>query len=179
MNRGTGAILKYNQFKMQKFKIVPLSREYAQEIRTAGKDHFGHELITQLATGLGPCRVSLKPFRKGEDRRILMTHSPFTIENAYNQPGPIFINAENVEEYQDIYRFPPDIINDGVHFLITLIGYTEDQMMKLTRLCKVGESVDRAIEEILDTRTDIAYLHARNAIACCYVCRIERNIGAE
>ena len=80
---------------MRKFKIVPLSKEYAAQVRSTGKDAFGHAVIEQIATGLGPCRVS--------------SHSPFGIDNPYNQPGPVFINKEEVEEYTDVHRFPPEI----------------------------------------------------------------------
>jgi len=94
---------------MKQFKIVPLSKEYAAQIRSTGKDEFGHAIIEQVATGSGPCRVSLKPFKKGIDKRILISHSPFAIDNAFNQPGPVFINKEEVEEYKDVHRFPPEI----------------------------------------------------------------------
>ena len=62
---------------MSKFKIVPLSKEYAAKIRGERKDDFGNEIIEQVATAKGPCRVSLKPFKVGEDVRILLAHSPF------------------------------------------------------------------------------------------------------
>lgn len=158
---------------MQKFKIVPLSKEYAARIRAAGKDEFGHAVIEQLATGLGPCRVSLKPFKKGVDKRLLISHSPFAINNAYNQPGPVFINKEEVEEYADIYRFPPDIKANKESFPLSLIGYNEDQLMIFTQL--VGnDDVDELIARIFIQRSEVAYLHARNAQACCYICKIER-----
>jgi len=44
---------------MQTFKIVPLSEEYAAGIRKNMKDDFGHGVIERIATGKGPCRVSL------------------------------------------------------------------------------------------------------------------------
>src|SRR3954469_8944177 len=97
---------------MSSFTIIPLSKEYAQKIRSSRTDDFGHEVIEQLATGRGPCRVSLQPFRRGEDHRLLFSHSPFTIDNAYNQPGPVFIQAAEVEPYSDIHRFPPEIKAD-------------------------------------------------------------------
>ena len=46
---------------MSQFKIVPLSKEYAAKIRETNKDDFGHDVIEHVATGKGPCRVSLKP----------------------------------------------------------------------------------------------------------------------
>lgn len=158
---------------MRKFKIVPLSKEYAAQVRSTGKDAFGHAVIEQIATGLGPCRVSLKPFKKGIDTRLLISHSPFAIENPYNQPGPVFINKEEVEEYTDIHRFPPEIKANKKSFPLTLIGYNEDQLMVFTQ--QVGnDDVDELIANIFELHPEIDYLHARNAQACCYICKIER-----
>jgi len=158
---------------MQKFKIVPLTKEYASIIRFKRHDALGRPVLEQIATGLGPCRVSLKPFKKGEDRRLLLSYNPFLIDNAFNQPGPIFIHSNEVEEYSDVYRFPLEIKADKKHFPLTLIGYTGDQQMVYSRL--VGNAdVDELIEEIFTTRPKVEYLHARNAEAGCFICKIER-----
>jgi len=158
---------------MNKFKIIPLSKTYAERIRSTMRDDFGHDVIEQTATGLGPCRVSLKPFKKGIDKRLLLTHSPFKIDNAFDQPGPVFINSEEVEEYTDVYRFPPEIKADKKHFHLTLIGYDKNQMMVYTRL--VGDNdVDEMIIKIFEEHPEVLYLHARSAEACCYICKIER-----
>jgi hypothetical protein len=158
---------------MKNFKIVPLSKAYAAKIKATGKDEFGHPVIEQLATGSGPCRVSLKPFEKGVDKRLLISHSPFDIDNAYNQPGPVFIHKEDVEEYSDVYRFPPEIKANKKSFPLSLVGYSKDQLMVFTRL--VGDDdVDELITNIFELHPEIEYLHARNAQACCYICKIER-----
>ena len=158
---------------MKQFKIVPLSKEYAKQIRDRGMDDFGHPVAEQLATGRGPCRVSLKPFEVGRDVRLLLSHSPFSIDNAFNQPGPIFINKKDVEPYSDIYRFPPEIKADKEHFHLTLIGYDALQMMVVSQLVG-GDDVDELIIKIFEQYPQIEYLHARSAEACCYICRIER-----
>lgn len=158
---------------MSNFKIVPLTKDYAQRIRETRKDDFGHEVVEQVATGSGPCRVSLKPFEKGVDRRLLLTHSPFEIDNLYNQPGPVFINADEVDEYGDIYRFPPEIKANKKSFPLSLISYDENQMMVFTQMVGDGD-VDEMITEIFDQKPDVKYLHARNSEACCYICKIER-----
>jgi hypothetical protein len=158
---------------MNKFKIVPLSGEYAQKIRTNRIDDDGREVIEQTATGLGPCRISLKPFKRNIDKRLLFTHSPFEIDNPYDQPGPVFINADEVEPYKDVHNFPAEIKANKESFPLTLIGYNDKQMMVLTKL--VGNAdVDELINSIFETRNDVAYLHARNAQACCFICKIER-----
>jgi hypothetical protein len=155
------------------FKIVPISKEYALKIRSARRDDLGNEIEEQIAGGYGPCRVSLKPFVPGVDRRILIGHSPFEKTNAFNQPGPVFFNAADVDEYKDVYQFPPEIKADRVNFPLTLIGYSVDQRMVFAEL--VGNrDVDEMIERVLDERSDIEYLHARNAEAGCFICKIER-----
>ena len=158
---------------MKQFKIIPLSKEYANKIKENNKDDFGHDVIEQIATGKGPCRVSLKPFKVGEDVRLLISHSPFTIDNVFNQPEPVFIHKNDVEAYIDIHRFPSEIKANKKSFPLTLIGYTKEQMMVLTQL--VGDDdVDLLITKIFEDRPDIEYLHARNAQACCFICKIER-----
>lgn len=158
---------------MTQFKIVPISKVQATEIRLTRRDNFGHQVIEQVATGKGPCRVSLKPFAKGVDKRLLLSHTPFTIDNAFNQPGPVFIHSEEVEEYTDVHRFPPEIKADKDSFPLTLIGYSNDQRMVFTQL--VGDDdVDELISAVLGSHSEIDYLHARNAEAGCYICKIER-----
>ena len=158
---------------MKQFKIVPLSKEYASNIRTANQDDFGHEVVEQIASGKGPCRVSLKSFNVGVDSRLLFTHSPFEIDNAFNQPGPIFINKEEVEPYSDVYRFPPEIKANKRSFPLSLIGYSKEQQMVFTKL--VGDDdVDLLIRQIFEEQPQVDYLHARNAEACCFICKIER-----
>jgi len=132
-------------------------------------------VVERVATGHGPCRISLKPFVLQKDRRLLLKHSPFENENAFNQPGPIFIHAEEVEPYNDLHTFPPEIKSDKVNFPLTLIGYSENQEMNYTRL--VGnDDVDQLIDEIFETEKETAYLHARNSEAGCFICKIERVI---
>jgi len=158
---------------MDNFKIVPLSSEYAKKIRENKKDDFGHEVVSQLAKGAGPCRVSLKPFVIGQDTRLLFSHSPFEIDNAFNQPGPVFINEKEVEPYNDVHRFPPEIKADKINFPLSLIGYSKSQKMVFTK--SVGDAdVDDMINEILNEYPYIEYLQERNKEACCYICKIER-----
>jgi hypothetical protein len=109
----------------------------------------------------------------GVDTRLLLSHSPFTVDNAFNQPGPIFINKEEVEPYADIHRFPPEIKADKENFPLSLIGYSKSQKMVFAKL--VGDAdVDELIPEIFEANPRVDYLHARNAEACCFICRIER-----
>ncbi|NUM75671.1 DUF1203 domain-containing protein [candidate division KSB1 bacterium] len=158
---------------MSKFRIVPLPAELAARIRQSRRDDFGNAVIEQIATGYGPCRLSLQPFVPGKDRRLLFSHSPFTQQNAFNQNGPIFIHAEPVEPYRDLHRFPAAIKADKVNFPLSLLGYSAQQRMVFTTL--VGEAdVDELIARIFAEHPEVEFLHARNAEACCYICAIER-----
>jgi hypothetical protein len=104
---------------------------------------------------------------------VLIGHSPFEIANAFNQPGPVFFNSSDVDEYRDVDRFPPEIKADRKNFPLTLIGYNSEQMMVMAEL--VGErDVDEMIESVFEQRSDVAFLHARNAEAGCFICKIER-----
>lgn len=158
---------------MNSFKIVPLSEAYVAGIKKYQKDHFGNELVEELATGYGPCRLSLQPFKPGEDTRILFSHSPFELKNVYDQPGPVFIHQKEVKPYEDVHRFPPAIKADKKHFPLTLIGYNRVQKMVFTQL--VGDlDVDVLIAEVFKQKGEVEFLHARNAEAGCFICRIER-----
>jgi Protein of unknown function (DUF1203) len=158
---------------MKKFKIIPLSKEFATKIRETYIDNFGNQVYEQLASGKGPCRISLKPFNVGEDIRLVFAHSPFSENNAFNQSGPIFIHKNEVEQYSDIYNFPPEIKADKVNFPLSLIGYSKEQKMIFTKL--VGDNdIDLLIPEIFETEIDVEYLHTRNSEACCFICKIER-----
>jgi len=159
---------------MSNFKIVPLQKDYAERIRVTKTDAFGLNTLEQVATGAGPCRLSLKPFDVGVDKRLLFKHSPFENQSAYNQSGPVFIHADAVEEYSDIYRFPPEIKKAKDSIPLSLIGYDAHHQMVFAQ--RVGdEDVDFLIERIFDEQADIEYFHARNSEACCYICKIERN----
>lgn len=158
---------------MSTFRIVPLPADTVQRIRTTRRDDFGNAVVEQLATGYGPCRISLRPFVPGQDRRLLFSYSPFTLANAFNQNGPIFVAADEVAPYAETHRFPPEIKADKVNFPLSLVGYSTDQRMVFTQL--VGEAdVDELIEEVLAGHPEVAYLHARNAEAQCFMCQINR-----
>ncbi|SHI67967.1 DUF1203 domain-containing protein [Aquimarina spongiae] len=158
---------------MNTFRIVPLSKEYVSRIKATKIDAYGYPVVEQLASGYGPCRFSLKPFEPGKDKRLLLRHSPFEIANAFDQPGPIFIHKEEVAPYQNIHVFPPEIKADTKNFPLTLIGYNEDQKMVFTQLVK-DDDVDILISQIFEEHKEVSYLHARNAEAGCYICKIER-----
>jgi Protein of unknown function (DUF1203) len=158
---------------MNFFKIVPISATTANAVRKLMKDDFGNDAVLQVANGKGPCRQSLQPFKKGVDKRILFAYSPFAKPGPYAESGPVFIHADAVEVYSDIYRFPPEVKADKKSFPLSLIGYNENDMMVYTK--QVGDAdIDELIEKIFNERPEVHYMHARNSEACCFICAIER-----
>ena len=80
---------------------------------------------------------------------------------------------KEVEPYPDVYRFPPEIKADKKHFPLSLVGYDTQQQMVYAR--QVGDKdVDELIAFIFKKHPEVDYLHARNAEACCFICKIER-----
>lgn len=150
-----------------------MSATVAERIRMTRRDDFGNDVVDQVATGYGPCRLTLTAFEPGVDRRLLFSYSPFAQEGLYAEKGPVFISDTHTAPYADVHRFPPEIKADPVNFPLSLLGYTPDHRMNFTRL--VGDQdVDVLIGETFDKHPEVAYLHVRNAEACCYICAVER-----
>ena len=78
-----------------------------------------------------------------------------------------------IKNEQDKRFYRKNLLDDRVSFPLTLIGYSTDQKMIFTKL--VGDNdVDILIPEIFEEHSEIEYLHARNAEAGCFICKIER-----
>lgn len=158
---------------MNRFKIIPLPEAVAAQVRQTRRDAFGNHVLEQTATGYGPCRLTLTPFKPGVDQRLLLAYSPFSDDSIYAEKGPIFISADQTKAYADVDRFPPEIKVDPINFPLSLLGYTSTNQMCYTRL--VGaDDVDELLNEALNKQPEIAYLHVRNSEACCFICAVER-----
>ncbi len=58
------------------------------------------------------------------------------------------------------------------NFPLSLIGYNAKQEMVFTKL--VGDAdIDELIARTFDEHPNVEFLHACNAEACCYICKIE------
>ena len=52
------------------FTVIALEQDVADHVREHGRDpRWGHPVVTQPATGFGPCRLCLRTFREGELRK--------------------------------------------------------------------------------------------------------------
>lgn len=156
---------------MVPYRVVPIPDTIVDTARTSGRSpQYGHPTHVEIATGYGPCRSCLRPFRQGEEKRMLFTYDPFDGIDTYPSPGPIFVHEERCEAFAGP-GFPPEL----APLPITLEGYGEDRWL-IARERVEGDDVDAAIARVLG-RSGVRYIHVRNTEAGCYMARIERLEG--
>lgn len=153
---------------MLRYRVVALEAEIAEEVRrTLKAPVYGHPAHVELARGLGPCRLCLRPFRKGEEDRVLFTYNPFRAEAELPCPGPVFVHKEPCSRYEDP-GFPPGLAG----LPLTVEGYDRGGAGVL-RLRLNGDPATAVAEVLADSR--VAYAHLRNTEAGCFVARVERD----
>src|SRR4051812_41654481 len=83
-----------------RFNVRGISQQIADEVRrTRLSPGYGHPAHLELARGTGPCRCCLRPFRVGEEQRLLFTYRPQGEPGSLMAPGPVFIHAEHCEAF--------------------------------------------------------------------------------
>lgn len=151
-----------------RFTVTAIPQEVADYVRANGRDPvWGHAASTELATGFGPCRLCLRTFRAGEERRTLFTHDTYAGVAELPQPGPVYVHAEACERYGG-EGFPPDLLGLKLTFEGVAAG---PRVVALERTERDG--VEAAIARLLD-RSDVDYVNVRNTEAGCFVARVER-----
>jgi len=152
---------------MSEYCVVALSQQTADEVRSSLRaPGYGHPAHVEMATGSGPCRLCLEPFRTGEEERVLFTYNPFPNHDAMPCPGPIFVHKISCPRYEGS-GFPQALLG----LPLTLEGYDHSGLPVL-RLSVTGDP-DGSVEEVL-SRPQVAYAHIRNTAAGCFIARIER-----
>jgi len=150
-----------------RFAVKALPQEVATYVRETGRDPiWGHSVVTEPATGFGPCRLSLDTFREGE-RRTLFTCDSYAGVAEFPQPGPVYIHEHDCERY-DGEGFPPDLRA----LKLTFEGIaTGPRVIALERTD--GGGVEDVIERLLYAH-DVDFVNVRNTEAGCFVARIGR-----
>ena len=153
---------------MSEYRVVALSQHTADEVRSSQRaPGYGHPAHVETATGSGPCRLCLEPFRTGEEERVLFTYNPFPDHGTMPCPGPIFVHKVPCSRYEGA-GFPPALLG----LPLTLEGY-DPIGLPLLRRSVIGDP-DGSVREVL-ARPQVAYAHLRNTTAGCFVARIERH----
>jgi hypothetical protein len=152
-----------------RYRIVAIPESVAESVRASRKSPFAeHPTHTEVARGHGPCRLCLRTFDVGRDRRILFTYDAFAGIEALPLPGPVFVHESPCERYREDSGFPEEL---KPHRL-TLNAYQRGRLLRAQQYVTGGE-IERAIERLWE-RADIDYIHVRDAEAGCYDFRIER-----
>ena len=152
-----------------RFAVRALPQEAATYVREHGRDPvWGHPALTEVATGFGPCRLCLRRFREGEERRMLFTHDTYAGAADFPQPGPVYIHADECVRY-DGEGFPHDLRTLELTFEGVATG-PRAVALERTR----GDGVEAAIGRLLEL-PDVDFVNVRNTEAGCFVARLDRD----
>ena len=149
------------------YRLIALRRETADEVRASLESPgYGHPAyVEEAATGTGPCRLCLRPFRMGEEARVLFTYNPFPDGADLPSPGPVFVHKAACERFEG-NGFPSELRA----LPLVLEGYDERGLAVARR---TALDPDAAARELL-ARPDVAYAHVRHGQAGCFIARVER-----
>lgn len=154
---------------MQPYRVVAVQDQIAGAVRqTLRSPGYGHPAHTEVATGHGPCRLCLKPFVIGNERRILFTYDSFHGKEDLPLPGPVFIHEQECERYPEDGGFPAEMLS----YSFTFNAYASGRRLIAQRYVSDGV-VESEIHRLLEDR-DVSYIHVRDTQAGCYDFCIER-----
>jgi hypothetical protein len=154
---------------MEGYRFLAISEQTAEKVRTTRRSPgYGHPVHEEVATGYGPCRVCLRDFEVGVDRRLLFTLDPFYGLEPFPLPGPVFIHESECDRYPEYGGFPEDLLSHD----LTLVAYGRGKIHREETRVKDG-AVEAALERLL-SRPDVDYVHVRDTQAGCYDLRVER-----
>jgi hypothetical protein len=154
---------------MDGYRYLAISEATAQRVRaTRRSPGYGHPVHAEIATGHGPCRLCLRDFEIGADRRLLFTLDPFYGLEPFPLPGPVFIHESECDRYPEHGGFPEDLLAHD----LTLVAYGKGRRQLAEERASNG-GVEPALERLL-ARPDVDYVHVRDTEAGCYDLRVER-----
>lgn len=88
---------------MTEYRVLAIPESTAEAVRsTLASPQYGHPAHVELAQGYGPCRLCLRFFAVGQERRILFTYDPFEETGASPLPGPVFIHETACDRYPEV-----------------------------------------------------------------------------
>ncbi len=149
------------------FRIVPLPTEIADAARRAVQIGApDHATVTADSPRGYPCRHCLQWARPGE-RMILFPFASIPFGQPYSGSGPIFIHAEQCEQYSATHEFPAAFRSSRV-----FRAYDANQNMIDAQVLN-GEEPEAIIDKLLQ-KPETAFLQVRSISRGCYTMKIER-----
>ena len=154
---------------MTEYRVIGLPEATAARARSTRKSPgYGHPVHSEVATGYGPCRVCLRDFAVGTDRRLLLTYDPFFGVEPYPLPGPVFIHESPCPAFPEDGGFPPDLRRHD----LTLDAYARGRRLIAEEHVAGGANLDETIASLL-ALPGVDYIHVRDREAGCFDFRIE------
>jgi Protein of unknown function (DUF1203) len=159
-------IFTSEEIREMEYRVIALDQQTADEVRATMKSPgYGHPAHVEAARGTGPCRLCLRPFRIGEEERVLFTYNPFPDGADLPSPGPVFVHRDSCQRFEGA-GFPPELLT----LPLTLEGY-DHHGVALARV--KADDPDASVRAVL-ARPGVAYAHVRHGEAGCFVARLER-----
>ncbi|HEX2252771.1 MAG TPA: DUF1203 domain-containing protein [Thermoanaerobaculia bacterium] len=154
---------------MIEYRTLAIPQQTADAVRTRlTSPGYGHPAHVETAHGYGPCRLCLRFFVVGAERRILFTYDPFRETGAAPLPGPIYIHQADCPRYPEDAGFPAHLLEHP----LTLAAYGQHRALLAEETVRDG-AVEPVLQRLL-ARREVAYLHVRDTDAGCFDLRIER-----
>jgi len=154
---------------MSTYRIIAIPDAVAADVRSSRRSPFAaHPTHVEVATGHGPCRLCLRTFVVGSERRILFTYDPFAGLERLPLPGPVFIHEAACARFPEDGGFPEELRSHP----LTLNAYGRGRRLRAQEYLTDG-TFEGAIERLF-ARDDLDYIHVRDTDAGCYDFRIER-----
>jgi hypothetical protein len=151
------------------YRVVAVSQALAERVRLSRRSPgYGHPVHEEVATGYGPCRLCLRDFRVGVDRRLLFTLDPFHGVEPYPLPGPVFIHEDGCDRYPEYGGFPAELRSHD----LTFTAFGKGRILR-DEARATGAGIEEVVSRQLG-REDVDYLLVRDTPAGCYDFRIER-----
>ena len=153
---------------MPGYRVIALDLDTARKVRDSRRSPgYGHPVHSEIATGYGPCRLCLRDFEVGVDRRLLFTCDPFFRIEPFPLPGPVFIHEAECD------RLPGEQRLSGGSAPAPADARRVRSRADLRSEERSGRAIPEAVSRLL-SRPDVDYLHVRDTEAGCYDFRIER-----
>jgi len=155
---------------MNGYRVVAMDETTADGVRrTLMAPDYPHPAHAEVAADPAPCRVCLRRFAPGEERRLLFTYDPFRDTVDLPLPGPIFIHEGGCPRYEADAGFPPSLRDAP----LTFNAYGADRSLVARERTASADEVDAAIDRLLADGC-VDYVHVRSTRAGCFLCRLDR-----
>jgi hypothetical protein len=150
------------------FKVRGMPQQLADRARAERRSpQYGHPGYVEVATGHGPCRCCLRPFRVAHDARLLFTYRPEGDPTSLMAPGPVFVHAAGCSSW-DAEGFPAELRS------LPLAFEGRGTCGIVTGVTRHGdESVEQRLAKLF-ALDGTEYVQVRHAEAGCFIARVDR-----